>query len=77
MGMEYIKLVLGKNWKIILVFSGVALVNLIFDNWIINIIGFFANLMLIGYISLTTSDAMNDKVLDTADTLMGHKNVSK
>jgi len=77
MGMNYIKLILGKNWKIILVFSGIALINLIFNYWIINLIGFFANLMLIGYISLTTSDAMNEKVLDTADILMGRKNDTK
>ena len=62
--------IVGKDWKLILVFFLIALGNLIFNHWIFNVLGFISTLLLIGYIVVATN---NNVVLTTIDTLRGQK----
>jgi hypothetical protein len=72
-GLLLLKDVVGRDWKFILVFFLIAVLNLILNHWLFNILGFISNLLLIGYIIFSTN---NDVVLMTIDKIRG-KNGTK
>lgn len=61
-----IKLILGKEWKLLLFFISIAVIDLSFSWWVIELISFIANLLLIGYIVFATN---NKSVLTATNKL--------
>ena len=71
---ESIKILMGKNWKLIIISSAIFSINLVWGNFWIRLLNWVLGLGLVGYICFMSNDKIDETIFNTVDVLSGRKN---
>lgn len=74
--LDSIKLVLGKNWKLIILSVAIFSLNLVlgaYSFWL-RLLNWVLGISLVGYIAFMSNENIDETIFTTADVIMGRKN---